>query len=435
MNIPDAYLPTEAAGQPPGSVPTTLTATNLSSRFPRWFWAAFLAITSVATVVAVERKLGAPLPQRLTVQPAVQHTFAQEVQGAGTVEAQVVSATFPITGRVAEIDVRAGQQVRKSQRLATLEDSLQRQAVSGLERTGQDGRKRISAERMRHESVLAGLSLSLRKAESDLQAAQQLYDIGGISRQDILAATFAVSQARLMSDQEQATFTSNTASLRQQLTTTQQELEQAQYNLSNNALRSPTDGVVVRIGLTRGVLSGSNTIDIVKNATAKIRIDLPEASSNEVRVGDPVKVKLAADEHTVHGVVERVGAVANSSLSGNAVVPVYVRLQHPPSTLKSGLSVDATITTLTIHQAITVPLEAVVQNDNYHDETVGGSNPQGTWIWIVDQHSVLQKRAVTILARNINDAAVGNLRAGELIVRSPQDTFRTGIKVEVSYAN
>lgn len=433
MTVPDAYPRREPAVPIASSPPTSLMGS--SPRLLRWLWAAFLTITLAATVVAVERKLGAPLPQRLTVQPAAPHAFAQEVQGTGTVEAQVVSVTFPVPGRVAGIEVLAGQQVRQAQQLATLEDSLQRQNVAGLQRTSQDGRIRTLAERTRHASVLAELGLNLRKAQADLQAAQQLYDIGGLPHQDLLAAIIAVSQIRLSLDQEQATATSNMANLEQQSTIAQQNLEQAKENLSNSALRSPVDGVVVRVGLTRGVPSGSDTIDIVKNATAKVRIDLPEASSDDVRVGNPVEIHLAAGEQPVHGVVERVGVVANSSSTGNAVVPVYVHLQRPPPTLKSGLSVDATITTLILRQAVTVPLEAIVQEDDPQNRAAGGAASQGSWIWIVDQHSVLQKHAVTILARNINEAAIGNVRPGELIVRSPQDTFRSGIKVEVSRAN
>ncbi len=396
-----------------------------------WLWAAFLVVIGLVTVTAVEMKLRAPLPQRIVVQPVRQATFAQQVQGTGVVESQLISVTFPTPGRVKAVYVHAGQRVRQQQPLAALDNALLPSTLGTAQNTLADSEVRLQAEQARHQAALQGLQLQVHKALSDLGTARSLYAVGAIAQQDLVTAQDAVQQARLNIQQEDVTNRSTVAQLRQQQAASAQQLREAQVDAADDLLRSPVDGVIATVGLTPGVNSAATPVEIVKDHTAKVRVDLPEASSAGVRVGDVVQLVLSTDQQALTGVVDRVGVVATVSTSGNAVVPVYVRLPGGTPPLRSGLSVDASITTLTIPHALTVPLEAIVEDDPQTTATLGSA---ATWVWVVTPASTLQKRRVTVLARDVNDAAVQGLRPGERIARTPQDAFRDGLSVAEDHA-
>lgn len=128
------------------------------------------------------------------------------------------------------------------------------------------------------------------------------------------------------------------------------------------------------IGAGSPVLTGTST-------TRQVSIDLDTSEQSEVKVGDHVSVELPNNQ-TTPGVISAVGTVATSSSSssaggsgssdssgtsgdasssGTSTIEVDVRLTHPATAGKwDQAPVEVTITTDTVHNALVVPVVALL---------------------------------------------------------------------------
>lgn len=219
---------------------------------------------------------------------------ARAIVAAGSAGASVLDATgyvtarrqatvsAKVTGKVRDVRIEEGQQVREGDILATLDDSEAR-AEAGLRRA------QVAAAR----AGVVEVETSLANAERDYQR-----QLGLEARQ--LTSAAALDAARTQAEALRARLDSQRESVR----VAEEALRAAQVQLDNTIVRAPFSGVVTVKAAQPGemispISAGGGSIrtgigTIVDMDSLEIQVDVSEAYINRVQPGQPVEAVLNA---------------------------------------------------------------------------------------------------------------------------------------------
>jgi HlyD family secretion protein len=306
-------------------------------------------------------------------------------------------------GKITDIVVKEGDQVRKGDVLLHLESIQPGADVEAQKATVEGSEAAMRAASASYDAAVATLSqrqADLEKAKLDWQRSQSLYKNELIARSDYDAAhasfdsaAAALNAAKAQVDQtraarEQARLVADQA--RAVLTHTQDVLRKTTY-------RAPINGIVsyiaVRVGenVVPGIQNAEGsflmTISDMSVVTAEVKVD--ETDITNVRNGEPADVTIdAIPGTTFHGRVTEVGELAILRSSGQAATTqttantqeardfkVVVTLDHPPDSLRPGLSSTAKIETAHKKAVLSIPIQALaVRSQQELDEA---AHPKG----------------------------------------------------------
>jgi HlyD family secretion protein len=290
-------------------------------------------------------------------------------------------------GKITEIVVKEGDQVKKGDILLRLENIqpgadvlAQKAAIDGSEA----GMRVAAASYDSAIATQAQRQSDLEKAKYDWDRAQQLYQEQLISKQEfdankasyngavaaLNASKAQVEQTRAAREQSHFTMAQSNAVLRH----TQDILRKTTYT-------APIDGIVsyiaVRVGenVVPGIQNAEGsmlmTISDMSIVAAEVKVD--ETDITNVREGDPADVTIdAVPGKTFKGHVTQVGDEAILRSSGLAATTqttantqeardfkVVVTIDNPPNALRPGLSASAKIETAQKKDVLTVPIQAL----------------------------------------------------------------------------
>ncbi|MGH9495145.1 MAG: efflux RND transporter periplasmic adaptor subunit [Candidatus Sulfotelmatobacter sp.] len=374
-------------------------------------------------------------------------------------------------GKITDIAVKEGDHVKKGDVLLHIENvqpgadvQAQQDSISASEA----GLKASSASYDVAVATLAQRQADLDKAKLDWQRGQELYRGKLIARQEydsdkaaydsavaaVTSSQAQVDQARAAREQARATLNQSKAVLRR----TQDILRKTTY-------RAPIDGIVsyiaVRVGenVVPGIQGtpGSSimTISDMSVVTAEVKVD--ETDIISVKNGQPADVSIdAIPGKTFKGHVTEVGELAILRTSGNASMTettantqeardfkVVITLDHPPNTLRPGLSLTAKIQTAQKQDVLTVPIQALAErsqkeldeakNGNSGSVTLAASNSEGASSVKADIQGVFVLRngkaefvPVQTGITGVTDIEVtSGLHEGDLIVTGSYKAIRT----------
>jgi RND family efflux transporter MFP subunit len=273
-----------------------------------WTWIAGIAVFGAVAGVVWWRE--GPIAVAIvapTRGPAVDAIYA-----TGTVEPTVMLPIAPrVAGRVAELKVDEGSQVRKGQLLARLDDVDLASTVEELEARAQFAQSQYErAQNLLHQGFVA-------KAELDR------------TRADLDAANASVRRARTQRDYM--------------------------------ALTAPADGLIIRRDGEIGQFIPVGQAVFYLSCCAPLRVTAEVDEEDIARVHAGQKVVLRAD--ALPGQVLD-GSVAEITPKGDPVARSYrVRIKlADPSQLKVGMTVDANLIVAERANALLVPATAIENN-------------------------------------------------------------------------
>lgn len=289
-------------------------------------------------------------------------------------------------GKITHLFVKEGDQVKKGQLLAQLENVQSSADVNANE---------ASLQAAETDALAADANLKTSQADMvraqadydrnklDWDRAQSLYKDGLISKSDfdsrrnawatadagLVQAQARVAQAKAQNDSANKHIAQNRANL----TRVNDVLQKTSYS-------APYDGVVtnlpvregesVVIGIQNALGSTLMTIADMSVITAEVKVD--ETDIVNVHLGQPAEVTIdAIPKKIFHGTVSEIGdnAIVRSSgvsTSQSATASeeakdfkVVVTLNDPPTTLRPGLSTTAKITTASRSNALALPIQAL----------------------------------------------------------------------------
>src|SRR5579862_3064616 len=306
-------------------------------------------------------------------------------------------------GKITHLYVKEGDQVKKGQLLAQLENVQSSADVNANEASVQAA----ETDALAADAALKTSQADLLRAQADYdrnkldwERAQSLYKDGLISKSDFDSRQNAWSTADAGLVQAQA----RVAQAKAQKDSSERHIGQARATLTHytdllqkTTYPAPFDGVItnlpvregetVVIGIQNAQGSTLMTIADMSIITAEVKVD--ETDIVNVHLGQPAEVTIdAIPKKIFHGTVSEIGDNAIVRSSGVSTsqqtsaseeakdFKVVVTLQDAPPDLRPGLSTTAKITTATRSNVLSVPLQALTLRTKEQIEQQ--NNPPGS---------------------------------------------------------
>ncbi len=434
-----------------------------------------LVLISVVVVLLVAA--GAFGWQRLTASAApstrvesvavTRGSLTATVSAAGNVSAPSTAAlAFSSSGKIAQVAVRVGDQVKKGQLLmqldttdlelalktaqvnlasqqasydstqATLQfaiqtaqanlasaqasyDSAQTQAATNLDQllaaktALNQARKTLAAAQGAYDSIawkgdvsLTTQASTLQTAKADYESALATYNItaAGMNDTAIRSAQASVESAQVALDQAKKNLEFSTRTAKAALDNAKVAVEQAQRDLDNATLLAPFDGLVSAVNYSAGDTASGTAVSLVDLANLQVKLTIAEVDVAKTKVGQTAEMTLdALPGKTYQATLTAIGPVGTVT-SGVVNYPVTVAVTNADASLKPGMTANLAIQVDRRENVLLIPTRAVRSQGNQKMVTV------------LSQGKTSQRPIVTGLTGDAMVEVTSGLQEGETVV-------------------
>lgn len=354
----------------------------------------------------------ASLPVRqVKVATSEARKLAMTVTAPGTLAAdEQATLSFKVAGRVSEIKVDLGTQVRKGQVIARLETTEFKVRLEQAEAALQQARVRLGLppqgddDRIQTENtaLVRQARAVLEEAKSNRERTIQLVNQGIQSKAELdrVESAFKVAESRYQDAIEEVR--NRQAVLLQR----RSELAIAQQQLVETTSYAPFDGAVRerRASLGEYLNSGAPVVTLVRLHPLRLRVEVPEREARGIRIGQPVRVLVEGDEREAYS--GRVARLSPAFLEESRTLIIEAEVDNQSGRLRPGSFAKAEIHTTTTSDVVMVPASAIV-----------------TFAGIQKIYSIKDGRAVernVVVGRRENDwVVVEGLENGVAVILSP----------------
>jgi HlyD family secretion protein len=381
----------------------------------------------------------------------------------------IVSA--PVAGRLARIELDAGDLVKQADIIARIDplplDTQVREAQARLrelqaQRTGVEAQRpkqaaldqaqariRLARATLRQaEARVEQAQAALAQARRDRQRAQALEASGAISRQDREAAELdETTRARGLEavQREADAATAEVTAAQEALTILQAERRDPDYllrvydaqiasveaelaNLADEAARTeisaPVSGHVLRVlqESARYVEAGTQLLELGDASTLELVIDVLSTDAVKVQPGAPILIEQWGGDEALQAKVRYVEPAAFTEVSALGVeeqrVNVIADFVNAPMTLGDGYRVEAQIVVWEGQDVLKVPVSALSRCD------------EESWCVFVVDDGKAEQRQVAIGHRSTIAAEVQQgLTEGESVILYPTEQIDEGKRI------
>jgi RND family efflux transporter MFP subunit len=365
---------------------------------------------------------GKSAPRQVKTAKVVEIPVGETVTVNGTLTAyDQVTTGVKVPGRVQTITVDLGSVVRKGQGIAQLEQQdyklrvqqaeaalAQARARLGLSPDGADDR--VSAEQT---GTVRQAKAVLDEAKLKRERAAKLVEQGIVSRAELDTAD-SEQKVAISRYQDALEEIRNRQGL---LAQRRSELALAKQQLADTTVYAPMGGIVQekRASVGEYLAAGAPVVDIVRTDPLRLRVEIPERESHNVRNGQTVRVTVEGDANSYQGFIKRLSPTISQQ---NRVLAVEADVRNEGG-LRPGAFVRAEIVTNQSSTAATVPINAIVtfagiekviiiENGKAVEKPVTTGRRGPDWIEIKSGVSVGQSVVVD----------PGNLQSGQAVIVS-----------------
>ena len=306
------------------------------------------------------------------------------LQSQVTASGEVVASRYAeiganIMGRLVSLTVKEGDVVTAGQVMARIDPVQAASTADAADASlgALEAEAKAAATQVRAAQAAVDEARS-RAAESAsaLDRAQQLRHAGLIAAADFdrVVASDAAAKAQVASANASFERTQQAAAATERrVAQGRAERARARDQLSKTDITAPIDGVVTRLNVEVGEMvvigvqnqPGTILMTISDLSAINAEVKVAEADVMRLSTGMPATVTLEAlPNQRFHGRVVEIGASALPQLGTQAAARefrVKVRLDHTTTPLRPGLTCDAEIVAVERRNAITVPLQSVVE--------------------------------------------------------------------------
>lgn len=334
--------------------------------------------------------------------------LSEKVSASGKIESKESSNISASTeGRIKKVYVVLGQQVKKGQLLAEMEDSNIQNEI----------RKTLAASSI----DLQNAAMNKNNKARDLESAKYLYSLGEISQEELRKAQSDYDAAAMEYSQKSAG--SDVSYLRKQLNDTK--------------LVSPIDGTVTFMNAKAGTQSSGVMFVVEKTKDLALNASVSEYDINKIVSGQKAVVKSEmTGEEEFAGTVSLIAPAATkqqvtgqqdaSSANDKTQFKVMVAIQGKHDNLKIGSNARVNIITSERGAVLAVPSEALAMDKKGY--AVFEAIKKG------DTYRAKKIRVTTGMETDLMTEISGSgLREGMKLVSSPQG-LRSGQKFKVTKA-
>lgn len=306
-------------------------------------------------------------------QPATRQTINDRLSAIGTGRALRTVSVLPfVSGRLVEIDVRSGDEVKAGDRIALLDSEVET----------------IALERAR---------IALADAQDKLERTDQLRSTNTVAAVTRNEAQLAVANARLV-------------------------LREAELTLERRSIMAPIDGIVGILPVSVGdyVTSQSQIVTLDDRSELLIDFWVPERFSGAIEVGAPITANSIArpgDRFT-----GEVAAIDNRIDAESRTMHVQAKIANADDRLRAGMSFQV---------GMSFPGDAYPAVDPLAIQW----SADGAYVWVVVDEKA-ERLPVRIIQRNTDMVLVdAELPDGRQVVTEGIQSVRDGAAVRIANRN
>jgi HlyD family secretion protein len=374
-----------------------------SPRRRRWPWLV-AAVAIVAAAVFAWQTLRGPRVDALSLSYAPLVRTLQFSARVATLSRVDVGST--VTGRVAQVLMSEGAQVRKNDVLVQLESDELRAALTQAVASERQAQARLNGLRSTGRSgaraTLAQSDATLLAAEAELVRVKQLVAQGFFSASRLDEAQRAVDVARAQQSgskaQNQAVADAGTEVMQAaaQLAAAQAATVAAQARLKQTAVVAPADARVLTRQVEPGqvVQPGKALMALALAGPTQLVAQVDERFLDQLQVAQPAMV--VADAFAGQRFAARVLSIAPSVDAQRGAIEVKFALeQKPPAFLREDMTLSVEVETGRRARALVLPLRALRTQASVESATV-----------LVVEAGRAQERKVRLGLRSLSAAEV-----------------------------
>ena len=357
-----------------------------------------------------DRSSGLPVKD-VKLAPAEERTLTRKVAAPGTLAAdEQATVSFKVAGRLSQLKVDLGSQVRKGQEIGQLETIEYRVRVQQSEAALQQARVRLGLPPQgTDDTITLENTATVRQARAVLDEARTSRDRTALLVKDGVQAQAEldrVESAYKVADSRYQDAIEEVRNRQALLLQRRSELQIARQQLAETVLYAPFDGAIRERRATIGeyLSAGTPVAVIVQLHPLRLRVEVPERDAQDMRAGQTVNVAAEGDTATYTGRIVRLSPSFQEQ-SRTLVIEAEVDNRH--GRLRPGSFAKAEILTNSQSSVVMVPAEAIV--------TFAGIQK----VYLTKDGKATEKNVVVGRREGNLVEIVEGLNAGENVVISP----------------
>jgi RND family efflux transporter MFP subunit len=328
---------------------------------------------------------------------------------------QLVEVHAKVSGYIRQIFVDVGDKVKAGQVLAILEIPELNAQVMGAQadiRRSQDAIHRAQSEIERAQSAHQAYHSAYTRLKQASEARPGL--IAEQELDDSLAKD-KETEAQINSAQ------SALAESKNQLGMAQATLDRLSAMQAYSHITAPFAGVITKRYSDTGALIQAGTtsetqsmpvVQLAEWSLLRLVIPVPESAVPLVRLGSTVQVHVAVLNRDFPGRVARFADALNEE---TRTMHTEIDVENPRGTLKEGMYAEVKLALQENKNALTVPIQAVVQGGNEH------------YLLVLDDQDRVRKRDVELGEQTSNSVEIlHGLSEKERVISSSQSNYQIG---------
>jgi HlyD family secretion protein len=217
-------------------------------------------------------------------------------------------------------------------------------------------------------------------------------------------------------------------SLQESLAQASAALDQSEELLSKTRIRSPINGVVIQIDIKVGetVIAGTTNIPgstmmvIADPSETLTEVQVDEADIAQVLEGQNADIFAAAYPDTpLAGVIQSIASVARKE-PGQASLSFLVKIlldEQDSMIIRPGMSVRADIYTQSSEEALAVPVQAVLFDEESEEDDAG--KEEQTYVFVMKDGKAVRKDVEVGISSDSDQEITAGLEEGEVIIFGP----------------
>jgi len=411
------------------------------------------AAVAAVLLVAMAGVTGCSSGTTIKTATASKTSLKVTVAASGKISAGDRSDVYPPTvGTLAAVWVKDGQTVKAGQKLAKMNTAPLKAAVKQAQAGVEQAEAGISTLNQTTPSSadLAAANAAVCAAEAQYKNAKTAYDfakkppaplpsnptsvaIAGANKKQAYAGLLS-AKATVVKVQKGRQVTEQRQSANAAVAAAQAALDVAQQNLDDATLVAPTDGTVFLnpVGVAGadgkaplpaggvGVAPQAAPFTVARLGTSTFTAEVDEADIDRVKLGMTADVTLDAfPGETFHTTVVHINPAAQPTATGGTIFQVELSIPDTGKSVLLGMKGDATIQVSAVNGALTIPVEALF-NQN-------GQN----FVYKVVSGKLVQTNITVGATTDTSVEVLQGLSDGDVVAKAGATQYTNGMAVKV----
>lgn len=359
------------------------------------------------------------------------------ISASGVIEEMEKSEIYFDTPlKVENILVEKNRQVTKGQKLVELDMDALNSELEQLRISRSIQAKAKNAEVVQAENAVASAKLAYDNSLEKYEDSKLLYAGGAMAKSEFEAIERGFKDVEMALENAKARYQAVVPEAgTQDLNLRSIDLRigdlEKKINKINELTKSPFDGVVAEINVTKGGFTSSMqpAFKLLDPDKLQVRADIKEFDVRNVAVGQSVNITGDAitEEDGITGRVQSISSVAKKSASiggTETLIEVLVSIDKTSPILKPGLSVTCDVVT-SDKKGVLLATFQMLRDDKNGNKMVYVVEGQGNSM-------VMKDRQVKLgVTSELNAEVLDGLQEGEQVVLDPLPYYKDGARIKI----